>query len=172
MPVKDPVLLTVLIETAQLRWYVAGIELDGEVIPLLQSEAGNLDAYIGVGFDEQTSFLRHRLSGVLQRGVDRLWGKQKKACQIVFLVDGPFIRAEPGLTKRVAEHFVQWMTRPPVAFLSSANGLAPDADLHLSEIAGDMEQAHRESLDAGLPDLLEAMSHSDVWELSPSKSKK
>ena len=73
---KEPVLLTVLIDTSRLRWYVAGIRLDGEPLPLLRSEAGNLSPYLGIPFDDQVSFLRHRLSGVLQRGCDRLWGRQ------------------------------------------------------------------------------------------------
>jgi len=61
MTAKEPVLLTVLIETASLRWYVAGIGLEGEPLPLLKSEAGNLSPYLGLPFDEQVSFLRHRL---------------------------------------------------------------------------------------------------------------
>ena len=97
---KEPVLLTVLIETSRLRWYVAGIGLDGEPLPLLRSEAGNLSPYLGIPFDDQVSFLRHRLSGVLQRGCDRLWGRQKKPCQIVFVADGPFVQADAELTAR------------------------------------------------------------------------
>ena len=124
MTAKEPVLLTVLIETASLRWYVAGISLAGEALPLLKSEAGNLSPYLGVPFDEQVSFLRHRLSGVLQRGCDRLWGRQKKPCQIVFVADGPFVQASAELTARVAEHFVEWMTRPPVVFFTTARGFA------------------------------------------------
>jgi len=40
MSAKEPVLLIVLIETASLRWYVAGIGLTGEATPLLTCEAG------------------------------------------------------------------------------------------------------------------------------------
>ena len=172
MPAKELVLLTVLIETAELRWYVAGISLAGDPIPLLQSEAGNLRAYIGATFDEQTSFLRHRLSGVLQRGCDRLWGRQQKPCQIVFLADGPFVQAAPELTSRVAEHFVEWMTRPPVVFFTSGNAFARDESPSLEKIAGDLDTAYRKSLDAGLPALLGAMDEADAWELSPNQSKK
>jgi hypothetical protein len=60
MTTKEPVLLTVLIETANLRWYVAGIGLNGEPLPLLRSEVGNLSPYLGVPLDEQVNFLRHR----------------------------------------------------------------------------------------------------------------
>lgn len=38
MTAKVPVLLTVLIETARLRWYVGGIGLDGAATPLLCSD--------------------------------------------------------------------------------------------------------------------------------------
>jgi hypothetical protein len=166
MPDKEPVLLTVLIETAEFRWSVAGIGLAGDPIPLLQSQPGNLDAYVGASFDEQVSFLRHRLSGVLQRGCDRLWGRQMKPCQIVFLADGPFVQAEPELTDRVAEHFVEWMTRPPVVFFTILNGFAPGEELSLKQIAGDLESACRRPMDAGLPALLDAMHDPDAWELS------
>src|SRR6266849_810917 len=109
MAAKEPVLLTVLIETAKFRWYVGGIGLDGAATPLFCSEPGNLKPYVGVPFDEQVNFLRHRLSGVLQRGCDRLWGRQLKPCQIVFVADGSFVEADSKLTRRVAEHFVAWM---------------------------------------------------------------
>ena len=66
MTSKEPVLLTVLINTEKLRWHVAGLRLDGTPIPLMRSEENNLDAYIGVPFDEQVSSgpdldRRHRL---------------------------------------------------------------------------------------------------------------
>jgi hypothetical protein len=120
---KEPALLTVLIETAALRWYVAGIDLTGRPSPLLVSEPGNLSPYLGVPFDEQVNFLRHRLSGVLQRGCDRLWSRQQKPCQIVFVADGLFVEADAALTPRVAEHFVEWLTSPPVVFSGSSQPL-------------------------------------------------
>ena len=171
MALKEPVLLTVLIETADLRWYVAGIGLGGEPIPLMRSEAGNLGEYIGAAFDDQTSFLRHRLSGVLQRGCDRLWGRQKKPCHIIFLADGPFVQATPELTCRVAEHFVQWMTSPPVVFFTSANGFARGEDLSLNKVAGDLDDPYRESFEAGLPALLRLMDDLAEWELASNKVK-
>jgi len=124
---KEPMLLTVLIETSCLRWYVAGIDLAGKPLPLLRSETGNLNPYLSLPFDDQVSFLRHRLSGVLQRGCDRLWGRQMKPCQIVFVADGPFVQADAELTARVAEHFVEWMTRPPVVFFTAARSFASRA---------------------------------------------
>ncbi len=170
MTPKEPVLLTVLIETTGLRWYVAGINLAGEPLPLLKSEAGNLNPYLGLPFDEQVSFLRHRLSGVLQRGCDRLWGRQKKPCQIVFVADGPFAQAAPELTRRVAEHFVEWMTRPRVAFFTSDGGFAAGEELSLQVVAGELDEQLRMPLEAGLPALLAAMDQPDAWELSLTKA--
>jgi hypothetical protein len=169
MNAKQPVLLTVLIDTANLRWYVARVDLQGVPAPLIRSEVNNLDDYVGVPFDEQLNFLRHRLSGVLQRGCDRLWGRQEKPCQIVFLADGPFVDAAPDLTARVAEHFVAWMTRPPVVFFVAEHGFGEGRQLSLKLLAGGLEDRHRESLHAGLPRLLETLSRPEAWELAPSR---
>ncbi len=163
MNAKEPVLLTVLITTADFRWHVAGISLAGEAIPLGQSEVGNLNQYVGGTDDEQVSFLRHRLSSVLQRGCDRLWGRQEKPCQIVFVADGPFLQAAPELTRRVAEHFVEWMTRPPVVFFTSVKGFAGAGQLSLNQIAGEMDAQYRESLDAGLPALVAKLDQPQAW---------
>ncbi len=169
MTAKDPVLLVVLIETAELRWYVAGISLAGEPLPLLKSESGNLRPYVGVAFDEQVSFLRHRLSGVLQRGCDRLWARQKKPCQIVFVADGPFAQAPPELTPRVAEHFVEWMTNPPVAFYTRDPRFADRERPALCQVAGELAGAYAEPLHAGLAALVATLGDPNAWELAPPK---
>ena len=169
MTAKEPVLLVVLIEHAHLRWYVAGISLAGVPLPLLKSEAGNLRPYIGVSLDEQVTFLRHRLSGVLQRGCDRLWGRQQKPCHVVFLADGPFPEAPPELTVRVAEHFVEWLNNPPVAFFTTAPGFSAATPAALSLIAGELDDGYRDLLVVGLAALREAFDQPNVWELSPSK---
>jgi hypothetical protein len=163
---KEPVLLAVLIETIPLRWYVAGIGLDGGTIPLMRSEAGNLGAYLGASLDEQVSFLRHRLAGVLQRGCDRLWGRNQKPCQIVFLADGGFDQAPPELTHQVAEHFVAWMVSPPVVFFVCADGFAAVQEPVLQKVAGDIAPSYRQALEQGLPQLWGELTHGDLWELS------
>jgi hypothetical protein len=140
-------------------------------MPLMQSESGNLGAYIGEAFDEQVGFLRHRLSGVLQRGCDRLWSRQKKPCHIVFVADGPFVQASAELTCRVAEHFVEWMTRPPVVFFTSTSGFVRGENLPLDKVAGDLDVQCRASLEIGLPALVSALDASDAWELTTWKSK-
>jgi hypothetical protein len=166
---KQPMLLTVLIETSCLRWSVAGIDLAGEPLPLLRSETGNLSPYLGLPFDEQVSFLRHRLSGVLQRGCDRLWGRQMKPCQIVFVTDGPFVQADIELNARVAEHFVAWMTRPPVAFFTATRFFASPEPPVLEPVAGDLDGTLRVALEAGLPALRNALARPDAWELVPTR---
>src|SRR5437764_7082220 len=104
MEPKTPVLLLVLVETARLRWFVASLGLDGRAAPLLRSEAGDLDKYLSLPFDEQGSFLRHRFCGVLQRGCDRLWGRSSKACQFVIVFDGLLPDATRTPTQAVAAH--------------------------------------------------------------------
>jgi hypothetical protein len=169
MTTKEPVLLLVLIQTAQLRWYVAGVSLTGEATPLLTCEIGNLRPYLGLPFDEQVSFLRHRLSGVLQRGCDRLWGRQKKPCHIVFVADGLFVDAAPELTLRVAEHFVEWMTSPSVAFFTSVPGFDSSSAAPLRQVAGDLPTASFAALHTGLPDMVAALDRAAAWELVPPK---
>ena len=166
---KEPVLLTVLVEIGKRRWFVAGVTLDGQPVPLICSEPGNLDPYVGVVFDEQVSFLRHRLSGVLQRGCDRLWGRQMKPRQIVFVADADFEQANPELTLRVAEHFVLWMSKPPVVFFTSDNGFPKSGAPTLSQLAGDLDHGDRKALATGLPRLVTALDDSDLWELAPNK---
>ena len=162
---KEPVLLTVWIDPAQLQWHVAGIDLAGRVTPLVCSAPGNLRPYLGAEPDEQANFLRHRLCGVLQRGCDRLWGRRQKPCHVALVATAPFESTDPALTARVAEHFVEWMTRPPVAFfLLERSG---DQTLRLARVAGEIDPERRQALDAGLPALLRALDHLDQWELTP-----
>lgn len=170
MTSKEPVLLTVLIQTASLRWYVAAVDLGGDPLPLMRSEDGNLSAYIGAPFDEQVSFLRHRLAGVLQRGFDRLWGRQKKPCQIVFLADDHFPQAAPELTPSVGEHFVQWMVNPPVAFLVAERGGAQDQAASWRLVAGEMENKFQTALAAGLSGLLAMAPQDELWEVAPRRT--
>lgn len=169
MATKEPVLLVVLIETAALRWFIAGISLQGEPVPLMRSAAGNLSPYIGQGFDEQVSFLRHRLSGVLQRGCDRLWGRGKKPCQIVFVNDAPFQQASLELTQSVAEHFAIWMTSPPVVYYVSQDGFPENTTPRLNKVAGDIAEGHSQALQTGLSQLASLRLQDDLWEEAPAK---
>lgn len=169
MSSKEPVLLTVLIETGTLRWFVAGIDLAGEPIPLLRSEEGNLRPYLSLEIDEQVSFLRHRLAGVLQRGCDLLWGQAKKPCQIAFVADAPFPEAAPDLGERVGRNFVDWMSRPPVVYCVNPPGFGTDAPVQLQTLAGMIDDPLRETLAAGLPRLWLALENPDEWELAPPK---
>ncbi|MCA9139736.1 MAG: hypothetical protein KDB00_23350 [Planctomycetales bacterium] len=171
MTEKQPVILTVTIETQNQRWFVAGITLSGEPIELMCSEPGNLTPYVGKEFDEQVSFLRHRLSGVLQRGCDRLWGRMMKPCQIVFITDDAFADADDQLGCRVAEHFVQWMTRPPVVFYQCQNGWSDPSEVKLDCLAGTIDDEVHQAFVNGLPALVGSLRHLERWERASNAGK-
>lgn len=166
MATREPVLLTVLIETQAQRWNVAGIPFTGRPFVLIRSQLGNLDQYLGLGFDEQVSFLRHRLAGVLQRGCDRLWGRDQKPSHILFVTDGLFAQSDPDLTHRVANHFATWMTSPPVAFYIADGGFANGS---LQLIAGEQPKGADAIVRAGIMTLSAAVAQDDGWEVAPNK---
>lgn len=169
MEPKEPVLLLVLVETARLRWFVARLGLDGEAVPLLASAVNDLERYLGLGFDDQVAFLRHRFCGVLQRGCDRLWARNQKPCQFVFVFESPLAEPTGQLTQAVADHFTQWMLNPPVAVFVSANGFDGGATPHLEKLAGELEAPREELLDAHLGTLLAARRDLSLWEEVPPK---
>lgn len=164
---KEPVLLTILIETARLRWLAGGIGFDQDTVPLLASQDDDLAGYRDQEFDAQASFLRHRFCGALQRGCDRLWGLRRKACHFVFVTDRILPHASPELTERVAEHLAQWMTNPPVVFFSADRESFDSRPVEITRIAGDISAELLETLQAGLPQLLDAASDSHKWEQVP-----
>jgi hypothetical protein len=165
MPTKEPVVLVVLVEAARLRWFVAALGLDGAVTPLVCSPEGDLATYQGLPFDEQVSFLRHRFCGIVQRGCDRLWPVNKKACQFAFLFDANLPGTTDDLTRRVAEHFVEWMLNPPVVVFA---GAATDLS-GLTRLAGTLEPAAEGALRAGLAALRAAVADAGAWEVSQRK---
>ncbi|WP_182865301.1 hypothetical protein [Stieleria mannarensis] len=165
---KVPVLLTVLVETATRRWSVSGITPDDQGVPLMCTEPGDFEPVVGETLDEQTSYLRHRLSGVLQRGCDRLWGRQMKPRQIVFVADDGMQRSHPNLTQRVADHFAEWMTSPPVAFFVCTGGWDDGAELTLDRIAGDLDPADQNRLIQTLPQLIKTLENRQAWEFAVS----
>jgi hypothetical protein len=169
MDAKAPAVLLVLVEAAGLRWFAASLALDGQVTPLLRSEADDLDPYRALDLDEQVSFLRHRLCGVLQRGVDRLWAQQKKACQFVFVFEGLLPEPSGELTQRVAEHFALWMLNPPVAVFTRDPASAPQAD-SLTPIAGSLAPPLDELLHGRLAALRAATADLDAWEVVRKKA--
>lgn len=169
MQPRSPVVLLVLVETKQLRWFVAGLSLDGQIMPLLCSEEGNLARYRDLPFEEQVTFLRHRFCGVLQRGCDRLWGRGKKACHFVFVFES--VMAEPSgtLTQVLADHFVEWMLNPPVSVFVSSGGFDLASPPRLNNLAGLMEPSLEKLLQKHLYQLLAIRTDLAIWELSPSK---
>ena len=161
---RDPAWLVVLIETRELRWYAAAIGSDGQSFPLLRSDAGDLNGYADLPIDEQVSFLRHRLAGVMQRGGDRLYSRQMKVSRFLLIADGVFPTSPGGVTQQLAEHFVQWMMNPPVTFLVVPEDFAIQRDEDFRVIAGEFPPHVVTTLREHLPKLSECRSLSDHWE--------
>jgi hypothetical protein len=166
---KTAVMLLVLIETARLRWFVASLGLDGRSIPLLRSEVGDLERYRGLDFDEQVSFLRHRLCGVLQRGCDRIWARNSRACQFAIVFEGLLPESTERLTQVVAEHFTEWLLNPPVAVFNSHGGSGPGEIPRLERLAGQINQPLEQILLARLGEVQAVREDPGVWELAPKK---
>jgi hypothetical protein len=169
MESKAPAVLVVLVEAAKLCWFVAGLGLDGAVSPLLRSEEGDLSPYQGLDFDEQVSFLRHRFCGVLQRGCDRLWARDRKACQFVFVFGGLLPGTTARLTEQVAEHFVLWMLNPPVAVFACEGGLS-SCQTPPTPLAGQLDAPLLELLVTHLAGLIAETANESAWELSAKRA--
>lgn len=176
---RAPAYLVVFVETAAMRWHVAAIDQAGRPLPLLQSEAGDLNEYRGQPSDEQVSFLRHRLAGALQRGCERLYFRKMKAAHFLIFVDAPLPHTDDGVTQRLAEHFVQWMVNPPATFLTLAPPAESAAPSAVRLVAGELPAsielpAPIESLlDDAIAELATAFDKPECWELMvpPQKSK-
>jgi hypothetical protein len=143
---------------------VAAIGLDGRSIPLLRSEVGDLEKYQGLDFEEQVAFLRHRLCGVLQRGCDRIWARDCKACQFVLVFEGLVPEATGALTQAVANNLTEWMLNPPVAVFNVTRDSG-----RLEKLAGVLDALREALLFANLSDLRTARDDLSAWELSRKK---
>ncbi|WP_153556502.1 hypothetical protein [Roseimaritima sediminicola] len=164
---RQPASLIVLLETDRQQWFAGAAGPDGPPLPLMCSDPGNLDQYVGEDFDRQLSFLRHRLAGVLQRGHDRLYARQLKAAHFLFVADGDFPDADPRLTQALAEHFVQWMIKPPVGYARAPDDFAirQADDLHL--VAGELPARAALDLPDAVRQLAQLRSEEGAWELIP-----
>jgi hypothetical protein len=165
MQPKEPVLLVVVVETARLRWFVAAVARDGQVLPLLCSKVGDLDRYRELDFDEQVAFLRHRFCGILQRGCDRIWARAKKACQFVVVFKGPLAEPSGRLTQAIADHFAEWLLNPPVAVFVLANGPDPRWD----RLAGQIDPVDEQLVRDHLGEVLAVRDDPGAWELARQK---
>jgi hypothetical protein len=166
---KVPVLLVVLVDTARLRWFVAMVNLDGQTLPLLCSEEGDLEKYRGLGFDEQVAFLRHRFCGVLQRGCDRIWARNSRATQFVFLFDELLPEPTGTLTQAFAEHLTCWLLNPPVAVFRVTGAACAGRVPRLDSLAGQLDHDRLTLLSACLSGLLAARQNPEAWELARKK---
>ncbi len=165
MSERETVILVVLIDTDLLGWHVGCITSKNVAMPLMRSENGNLDEYRGLELDEQVSFLRHRLAGVLQRGCDRLCGIQMKASCFVVIANGRYPDAGEELSQQVANHFVEWMLSPPITFLQAPLGFRPMQKVPLEVVAGEISLSLQESLESGLVEFVGLLEEPDRWEL-------
>jgi hypothetical protein len=162
---KTPELLVVVIRTKQQQWFVAGVDLQGDTTAMVCSEPGNLAEYVGQPEDEQLSFLRHRLSGAMQRGCNRLWARKSKAMLIVVIADDHLTDSDPSLLSNLAEHLHTWMTRPPVVCYR-ANERSCIGDLSsLQCLIGDVEPEQLNALEKGLPQISQLLADPDCWEV-------
>ena len=161
MTPKELVILAAQFDLVTCRWSVASIDAAGVVDPLVQSAAEDL-ALCSLGtFDEQTSFLRHRIAGALQRGSDRMWGRRRKS--ELFAIE--FLTADNArdgeLIARVAQHFCLWMVKPPVVCLQGEPGQAP------SVLVTNAESPDKERIVAGLTNMRALTPEAQRWELLP-----
>jgi hypothetical protein len=166
---KSPALLLILIETLRLRWFVAAVGLDGRTMPLLRSEVGDLEKYRGLDFDEQVGFLRHRFCGVLQRGCDRIWARDARACHFVFVFDGLLSEPTGSLTQVFAEHLACWMVNPGVIVYRIDGRPCPGEILRLDRLAGQLDKPLEDLLLVHLAPLLAVRDDLGAWELAPKK---
>lgn len=164
MTEKEPVTLAVHLDLTRRTWSVASVNVEFEVVPLVQSQPDDLAPWSEGTVDEQVSFLRHRIAGVLQRGADRLWGRQQKArlFAIAFLCEDN--KAANDIVDSVAQHFCTWMLKPPVVCLrfqddNVVQQIAANTSCHdLDDLAGALRQIHT------------LMGQPDLWDFAPSRS--
>ncbi|MEM8668460.1 MAG: hypothetical protein AAGG48_13160 [Planctomycetota bacterium] len=163
---KTPTLIVVVIIAARQQWFVAGVSLaDAKLDCFVKSEPANLDDYVGKSPDEQLSFLRHRLSGAMQRGFDRLWAKHRKAHRIVLIADEDLPDSAAGLLPNLANHLDTWMTRPPISFFrGEGHGQFDELD-QLSCLVGPLNTEEAASLQEQLPALKAALEADASWEV-------
>ncbi len=166
MDTKTPVVMVVLIDPDRLRWFVAEADWNREVFPLLRSCDGDLSPCLEFEGEERVAFLRHRFSGVLQRGCNRLWSRMKKPCWIVFVFGGRFPAEADRLEQRTAEHFVEWMANPPVLFLMLERNAGLGAAERVRRLAGESAADVDTLLADVLPRVLADAEVPELWESS------
>ncbi len=158
MTEKEPVTLAVHLDLSGGTWSVASVSGAFEVAPLIQSQPHDLDKWSEGSSDEQISFLRHRIAGILQQGADRLWGRQQKAQ--LFAIDFSYedSPASGEIVDRVAQHFCTWLLKPPVMCLCvRENGT-------LRCIASNTDDADLEGLTAAVQQIRSQAGQTDLWE--------
>ncbi len=157
----------ITVKTETLQWFVAGVDLQGQVDTLVRSEPGDLAAYQDRIPDEQLSFLRHRLSGAMQKGCDRLWQQQAKAACIVLIADDHLPPSETNLLSQLAEHLSTWMTRPPVCCFRASAPNELQQFSRYQRLAGQLDAQQTQALEQAIPQLVSSLDDPNAWELLP-----
>ncbi len=124
MTERRPVTLAARIDLTRHCWFLAAVDADAAVHPLLRCAPGTLERWQTGTDDERISFLRHRIAGTFQLGATRLFQRGEKAgCfAVVFAesVSSTSLRSPDAASRDrrvvegVARHFCLWMIRPPV----------------------------------------------------------
>lgn len=163
MTQKEPVTLAAHLNLCDGTWSVASVNRSFEIAPLIQSQPHDLDPWRIGSFDEQVTFLRHRIAGLLQRGSDRLWGRQQKAQ--LFTIDYWYEENEASLAvvTSVAQHFCTWMLKPPVICVRLS------ADGALDCIATNTSYEDLSDIASALQEIRIQAAQPDLWELAPAR---
>jgi len=169
MEIKTPVVLLVVVETAHLGWFAVAISLDGQISPILCSEAGDLEGYRGLDVEEQVAFLRHRFCGVMQSACDVLWAREKKAKQFAIVFEGQLPEQTGTLTTRIAGHLAEWMLNPPVAVFYSVSPVSMKEPTRLDRLAGQIPPALEDLLHTSLGAVLAARGDWSLWKVVHKK---
>jgi len=159
---KEPVTLAAHLNLSAGSWSVASVNGSFEIAPLVQSQPHDLATWQQGSFDEQVSFLRHRIAGLLQRGSDRLWGRQQKAQ--LFMIDFWYEKddASNEVITSVAQHFCTWMLKPPVICVRLRT------DGVLGCIASNTSYDQLNDIAASLQTIRTLARQPELWELAPA----
>jgi len=161
MTEKEQVVLAAYLDLDDSIWSVAAIDQQKTVTPLVQSQSGDLKSWVTGNPDERTSFLRHRIAGVLQRGTDRLWGNRQKARLFCILFPTMTEHTDGDIIQSVAQHFCTWLLKPPVVCLQYSDGR------QLVELASNSEEPHADELTTAFAELQTLAANAAGWELAP-----
>ena len=161
MSEKEQVVLMAHLNLDDCVWSVAAIDQQQSVMPLVQSQPGDLKAWRAGNLDEQTSFLRHRIAGILQRGSDRLWGQNRKARLFCIVFPTMTEHTDNDVIPSVAQHFCTWLLKPPVVCLQYSDSG------ELALLTSNTHEVDTDDFAAPVAELQTLAAEFTGWELAP-----